>query len=106
MYADDTTVYASAKSISDLTFSLNKELEIIEQWVFDNKYTKDKMFSTRFKVSCMWSKVKFVDKQQFYWTSNRFIWITNYVGQETQAVGNNMAQALGLEDVSMFCHLV
>lgn len=37
MYADDTTVYASAKSISELSSIQDKELKMVEQWVSNNK---------------------------------------------------------------------
>jgi len=37
MYADDTTVYASAKTAEELTVILNRELSSIGKWVLDNK---------------------------------------------------------------------
>lgn len=37
MYADDTTVYASATRSVDLNVILNKELDIVGKWVFQNK---------------------------------------------------------------------
>ena len=37
MYADDTTVYASAKTAEELTVILNRELSSIAKWVLENK---------------------------------------------------------------------
>ena len=37
MYADDTTVHASATTPADLTTILNRELDIIGKWIFENK---------------------------------------------------------------------
>lgn len=37
MYADDTTVYASAKTAEELTVILNRELSSIGKWVHENK---------------------------------------------------------------------
>ncbi len=37
MYADDTTVYASAQTLVELMAILNEELESTEKWILENK---------------------------------------------------------------------
>ncbi len=37
MFADDTTVYASATTCADRTAILNSELDFIEKWILENK---------------------------------------------------------------------
>ena len=42
MYADDSTVYASACTVEALSQTLNKELELIEEWMVNNKLILNK----------------------------------------------------------------
>jgi hypothetical protein len=37
MYADDSTLYTSATIASEMTATLNKELQLVSEWVARNK---------------------------------------------------------------------
>ena len=37
MYADDSTLYTSATTVSEITATLNKELQLVSEWVARNK---------------------------------------------------------------------
>ena len=37
MYADDSTLYMSATTTTEMTATLNKELQLVSEWVARNK---------------------------------------------------------------------
>ena len=37
MYADDSTLYMSATTATEMTATLNKELQLVSEWVARNK---------------------------------------------------------------------
>lgn len=37
MYADDTTLYMSAITVEDLSIALNKDLQLVSDWVINNR---------------------------------------------------------------------
>ena len=37
MYADDSTLYTSATTVTEMTATLNKELQLVSEWVARNK---------------------------------------------------------------------
>ena len=37
MYADDSTLYTSATAVTEMTATLNKELQLVSEWVERNK---------------------------------------------------------------------
>ena len=37
MYADDSTLYTSATTVTEMTAKLNKELQLVLEWVARNK---------------------------------------------------------------------
>ena len=57
MYADDSTIYASATTTNDVTETLNKELQSVLKWVASNKLvlniskTKSIVFATNHSLS-------------------------------------------------------
>jgi hypothetical protein len=57
MYADDSTIYASATTTNDVTETLNKELQSVLKWVASNKLvlniskTKSIVFGTNHSLS-------------------------------------------------------
>jgi hypothetical protein len=44
MYADDSTIYASATTANDVTETLNKELQSVLEWVVSNTLVLNKSF--------------------------------------------------------------
>ena len=57
MYADDSTIYASATTANEVTETLNKELQSVLEWVASNKLvlniskTKSIVFGTNHSLS-------------------------------------------------------
>ena len=57
MYADDSTIYASATTANEVTEALNKELQSVLEWVASNKLvlnitkTKSIVFGTNHSLS-------------------------------------------------------
>ena len=55
MYADDSTIYDAASNKRQLTNFMNKDLQLISEWVINNKLVlnagKTKMFINRIKSS-------------------------------------------------------
>ena len=57
MYADDSTIYASATTANEVTETLNKELQSVLEWVARNKLvlniskTKSIVFGTNHSIS-------------------------------------------------------
>ncbi len=53
MYADDSALYMSAPTVREITSVLNKELQIVFDWITDNKLviniskTKSILFGTK-----------------------------------------------------------
>ena len=53
MYADDSTLYTSANTATEMTATLNKELQLVSEWVARNKLalniskTKSIVFGTK-----------------------------------------------------------
>lgn len=56
MYADDTTLYMSATNVDDLSVALNKELQLISDWVVNNRMvlniskTKSIVFGSHYRL--------------------------------------------------------
>ena len=50
MYVDDSTLYTSAITANEITATLNKELQLVSEWVASNKFniskTKSIVFGT------------------------------------------------------------
>ena len=53
MYVDDSTLYTSATTATEMTATLNKELQLVSEWVARNKFalnistTKGIVFGTK-----------------------------------------------------------
>ena len=41
MYADDSTIYMSATTATEMTATLNKELQLVSEWMAMNKLALD-----------------------------------------------------------------
>ena len=57
MYADDSTLYTSATTATEMTATLNKELLLVSEWVARNKLalniskTKSIVFGTKYSLN-------------------------------------------------------
>ena len=57
MYADDSTLYTSATTATEMTETLNKELQLVSEWVARNKLslnnskTKSIVFGTKHSLN-------------------------------------------------------
>jgi hypothetical protein len=57
MYADDSTLYKSATTATEMTATLNKELQLVSEWVARNKLvlnickTKSVVFETNHSLN-------------------------------------------------------
>lgn len=68
MYADDSTLYMSATTATEMTATLNKELQLVSEWVARNKLTlsisksKSIVFGTKpLTLDCKLSLSKHID---------------------------------------------
>ena len=57
MYVDDPTLYTSANTVTEITATLNKELQLVSEWVARNKLalniskTKSIVFGTKHSLN-------------------------------------------------------
>jgi hypothetical protein len=53
MYADDSTLYTSATTATEMTATLNIELQLVSEWVSRNKVALN---ISKTKKHCIWDK--------------------------------------------------
>jgi hypothetical protein len=53
LYADDSTLYTSATTLSDMTATLNKELHLVSEWMARNNLVLN---ISKNKINCIWDK--------------------------------------------------
>ena len=56
MYAEDTTLYTSATTETAMTATLNKEVQLVSEWVVSNKLVLNISKTKLLGVTLSWSK--------------------------------------------------